>query len=221
MIRAIVPRYEEMVAHISEEVTRLECSKVLELGAGDGSIVSRLIGIQSVSKVVAVDYSTRVLEHLSNHYPHQIPERLIPIEGDVTSSQLWRNEHLQNCDAVIASLIFHDVPNNAQEEFFSNVARALRPGGILCFADPLDYDGRLAEHLHEWSKTCVLNKTDQESLKLEDPRMFAPMNLETLVQLAGHHGLRHVDRAQNPWRHLQFVIETFVRTSESTEVTHT
>jgi SAM-dependent methyltransferase len=208
-IRRIMPFYDDMVQGVAATLTRHSrvWTRAVELGCGNGEM-SECLFDSGARVVVGVDYSESVLQYVRGRFAERLDSTFLTIKGDICSPDTWAHPELQEpVDLVVASLIFHDLDTTAQRSrLLANVARILRPGGIFCFADPLD-DGRdLDRHLDQWTRCMALQPGEVSSLRDDDPQMFSPLSHEALRRLAGQAGLVHEGRN---WSHLHFSVEIF------------
>ncbi len=122
--RGFPPGQEQAVAEGFVKVGELEPSSVvLEVGVGTGRIALPLAGY--VASVYGVDISRPMLKRLRQK---QIDEAMYVAEGDTTRLPFAASVF----DAVMSVHVFHLISNWA--DAVDEVARVLKPGGILIYA---------------------------------------------------------------------------------------
>ncbi len=111
---------------------------VLDIGCGPGYTSYDLSGVvTSKGKVIAIDESTRFIEHLKTRLQH---DRGIPIHarvGDVQRLDLPAN----SIDAAYQRWVLCFVRD--PEAVIRGVAKALKPGGVFAIQDYMNYEGVL------------------------------------------------------------------------------
>ena len=139
-IRRWIPHYEEMLATV---VTLLEASLpaapiVVDLGAGTGALSAAILDGIPRARAILVDIDPAMLDAAR--------DRLAPHTARCEFRRTSFADALPACDAVVASLALHHVPDPADKlSLYAAIHAALRPGGALCIADATVYpDG--AEH---------------------------------------------------------------------------
>jgi len=125
-IRRYIPAYDEMIATVVELVTGLDT--IVDLGAGTGALGGAILDAHPSSRVVLVDIDPSMLE----------------VAGARTAKHGSRVElrrqsffdELPRCDAVVASLALHHVPElDRKRELYRKIREALSPRGVLLVAD--------------------------------------------------------------------------------------
>lgn len=126
--------YQEMMAHVP-----LCChpnpQNVLIIGGGDGGVMREVLKHESVEKCTLVDIDGRVIEESKKYFPQMASSFFHPkaetIVGDGAGfvkgkTEVWDVIIVDSSDPEgPASVLFG-------EEFYTNVKRALKPGGIIC-----------------------------------------------------------------------------------------
>lgn len=126
--------YHEMMAHVP-----LCChpnpKHVLIIGGGDGGVMREVLKHPSVERCDLVDIDAVVIEESKKHFP-QIAcsfadKKANAIVGDGAA---FVKDKTEEYDCIIVDSSDPDGPASVLfgEEFYLNVKRALRPGGIVC-----------------------------------------------------------------------------------------
>jgi tRNA (cmo5U34)-methyltransferase len=129
-IRTVIPHYEMMRAVQLELLARClpPDGRVLDLGGGTGALARAVAEKIPRASVEIWDTDPAMLEVAR--------ERCAPFGHRVNFVERSFAEPLPACDAVVACIALHhvkDVP--AKGKIYSNIFRALRPGGIFANAD--------------------------------------------------------------------------------------
>jgi tRNA (cmo5U34)-methyltransferase len=135
LIRRAVPRYDEMITRLMEHLPALgPGARVLELGCGTGNLTLRLLERYKAAAVVGVDAAPEMTELAA--------KRAVgagATAGPRLSVVTRRFEDLMlddgSFDLVTSSLSLHHVQN--KRPLYRAIARWIRPGGRLVFADQL------------------------------------------------------------------------------------
>ena len=106
-----------------------EIGRVLELGAGTGTLTKKLLERFPRAEVTAVDLSAEMLA-LARTKLTFAGERVILREADVSSADLGAGY-----DAVVSAIAFHHVPPRSKPAVIAAAHRALNEGGALVIGD--------------------------------------------------------------------------------------
>ena len=140
-IRRFIPGYDEMLQIVSSEVLRLNPKHVVDLGAGTGALSLAVLECCPSAQLTLIDTDPEMLGQARIRL-HSYAERTNFLERSFYGA-------LPECDAVIASLALHHVPDmNKKKALYSSVEAALRPGGVFVNADvtmPADSQSRDAD----------------------------------------------------------------------------
>lgn len=132
-IRRFIPGYEEMlreVVSILDEVLPHgdAAPLVADLGAGTGALAGAILDAIPRARAVLVDIDPNMLEVART--------RLAPHAARVELRRARFDEPLPPCDAIVASLSLHHVPEVEQKRaLYRHLRSSLRPGGVFLSAD--------------------------------------------------------------------------------------
>jgi tRNA (cmo5U34)-methyltransferase len=129
-IRTFIPGYETMLATIAWwlEFTVPKRARIVELGGGTGALALRVLEHLPDARLELLDIDPQMLEVART--------RLAPFGSRVTFTQRSFTEALPPCDAVVASLALHHIPELAQKRaVYANIFSALAPSGIFLNGD--------------------------------------------------------------------------------------
>lgn len=137
-IRVLLPRYEEMLEAIAHCLP-LETENILELGCGTGELSLKVLQRCPGAKLVAVDYSPRMLAYAQTKLTAAgLGERVTWIEADMGD---WAagNQSLPNLGftACVSSLAIHHLSHGMKAQVFAQIYTSLVTGGCFWNADPL------------------------------------------------------------------------------------
>jgi ubiquinone/menaquinone biosynthesis C-methylase UbiE len=130
-------------------------SSVLDIGAGTGAFA--LAVAPYCRKVVAVDVSPAMLEHLRARIANEQAGNIVVQEGGFLSY-----ETAEQFDFVFTRNALHQIPDFWKGIALTRMASILRPGGILRLRD-LVFDFHAADadqHIDEWLAGAVSDPAD-------------------------------------------------------------
>lgn len=137
-------RVDTLHAIVAEAAAAAEGGRVLEVGCGTGAVTARLGALGA--HVTALDQSPEMLE--------QARGRLAACPAAESSVELLERTAAEidafpaeSFDAAVVSLCFSDMAGSERAYVLRELARVLRPGGVLAVADELKPRGPLARAL--------------------------------------------------------------------------
>lgn len=123
-IRRYIPAYEEMIA----TTVGLVDGEVIDLGTGTGALAAAILEAKPNARVRLLDIDPAMLETARARVA-RFGDRAQLVEASFEAP-------LPPCDAIVASLALHHVPQrDAKTALYRRIREALRPGGILAIAD--------------------------------------------------------------------------------------
>jgi tRNA (cmo5U34)-methyltransferase len=123
-IRTYIPQYEQMIA----TVVSLVHGDIIDLGTGTGALAAAILEANPTARVKLVDIDPAMLEAAR--------ERVAPFGDRAELVHASFDAQLPACDAVVASLALHHVPElDRKRALYARIYEALRPGGCLLLAD--------------------------------------------------------------------------------------
>jgi len=142
-IRRYFPTYEQMIDTVVGIVGTLDTPYVIDLGAGTGALGAAVLDHVPSARVQFLDIDPAMLE---------VARARVVRHGD--RAELRRasfDDVLPACDAVIASLSLHHVPElDRKRALYARVHEALRPGGVLLIADITVHEtGPAHDHIYD------------------------------------------------------------------------
>jgi tRNA (cmo5U34)-methyltransferase len=124
MMRADVPRYDELQDVVAAATAGPDAQRILELGTGTGETARRLLAVQPGARLVGIDASEAMLAaaraELSADLRVQRLEDRLP-EGPF--------------DIVVSALAVHHLDADEKRDLFRRVRKELTPGGRFVLAD--------------------------------------------------------------------------------------
>ncbi|MBC7247193.1 MAG: methyltransferase domain-containing protein [Actinobacteria bacterium] len=130
------PVYEEALRMVIELAGDLSGRAVLDLGCGAGALLRRLAEAYVGAEIYGVDPSEKMVRRCERGL--RGVKGVSVREGTATAIPLPD----ASVDAVLSNLALHHVPPGGRESCARELARVLRPGGRLVYADMFcDVDG--------------------------------------------------------------------------------
>ena len=127
-IRRFLPRYDEMVDRAASAIAELRPKRVIDLGAGTGSLSERVLERTSATVVELWDVDDAMLAVARTRLA-RFGSRAEPVHRSF-------DEPFPPCDAIMGSLSLHHIRSlELKTQLYCRAAAALRPGGILVTAD--------------------------------------------------------------------------------------
>lgn len=155
----------DSIPHRTEgEATLLEClpaqiHRVLDLGSGDGRLLSLVKLARPNVSAIALDFSTAMLVRLKGRFSSSKSVQVI-------------NHDLQNplpqfgkFDAVVSSFAIHHLTHERKQSLYAEIYAALNPGGVFC---NLEHVASSTEALHTKFLESINWPKDDPSNKLLD-----------------------------------------------------
>ena len=151
-IRRFVPHYDAMIAVVLSilDETLGESPLVIDLGAGTGALSAAILDAIPRARVQLVDIDPAMLA---------VAGARVAKHG--SRAELRRasfHDALPACDAVVASLSLHHVPELTRKRaLYTHIHSALRPGGVLLNADATAHDAgpEHARVFREWATSMA------------------------------------------------------------------
>ncbi len=127
-IRRFLPRYDEMLDQAAAAVALVQPSRVIDLGAGTGSLAERVLDRTDTTVVELWDVDDAMLAVART--------RLARFGARAVAVHRSFDEPFPAVDAIMGSLSLHHIRSlDAKAGLYGRAAAALRPGGVLVTAD--------------------------------------------------------------------------------------
>lgn len=156
-IREFIPDYDEMLDRAARAVVAAAARGVaLDLGAGTGALSERVLELAEQVTVELVDVDPEMLK--------QARERLKRFGSRARYRVASFHDRLPQADAVMASLALHHVPGlDEKTSLYRQIARGLRPGGVLVNADVTmpDEPAERAARYERWAAHLMRSGMDR------------------------------------------------------------
>lgn len=128
-IREMVPRYEEIHDTLISLLTLRPPHRVLDLGAGTGYTLQRVLGAFPDATAVGLDVShemlSRAAQRVAGHHA-----RVELRESDIAEPEISGRY-----DAIISILAVHHLYPDEKRHLFSRIWEHIEPGGLFLLAD--------------------------------------------------------------------------------------
>jgi tRNA (cmo5U34)-methyltransferase len=147
-IRRFVPHYDAMIATVIDilEAALGPAPLVIDLGAGTGALAAAILDAIPRARVQLVDIDPTMLAVAGARVARH------GARAELRTGSF--HDPLPACDAVVASLSLHHVPElPAKRALYTQIHAALRPGGVLLSADATVHEAG-PEHVRvfgEWA----------------------------------------------------------------------
>jgi tRNA (cmo5U34)-methyltransferase len=156
LVRHVVPDYDSQAGLIAQELSAAAAAaggrpfRILELGAGTGSLSRHLLGTFPAAVVTAVDVSPVMLAECRRTLG-TYGARAEVVEADFGEAELAAGPVF---DAVVSRLAIHHLDDAGKETLLQRVFAALRPGGVFVNGDMITGGGEAekAAMLAEWRR---------------------------------------------------------------------
>ena len=154
---------EQRSRAVLAELDSLGASRVLDLGCGEGRLISELLRQPGIRSVTGLDVSHRALEAASRRlrldtlHARQ-RERITLLHG----SLMYRDARLSGYDAAVAMEVIEHIDASRLDDFEEAVFGAARPGSMLITTPNAEYNALFAglqpgelrnrDHRFEWTR---------------------------------------------------------------------
>lgn len=208
------PEFDHILSHIKKSFPTQKTLRVLELGCGDGRLLSVLeSGLSKSITYTWVDISYNLLEIANKNNPHA---RWVHKDMVSFFKEIWSDEY----DIVIAVASFHHLPNQTQRAFvLDGIYESMSYDGIFlmtnrCYSDWFKDKYRSEIRSASWKSIATLwyfNKNDimvpwkDSQWVLISNRLyhiFSISELNRLTQASGFSNIEHF-YVDNEWKETQ------------------
>ena len=154
---------EQRIQAVLATLRQLSATSVLDLGCGEGRLISELLGEPAIRSVTGLDVSHRALEVASERLrldtlPTPQRERITLLHGSLT----YRDKRLSGYDAAIAMEVIEHIDPPRLDAFEEVVFGAAKPGAVLITTPNAEYNTlfgglpagafRHRDHRFEWTR---------------------------------------------------------------------
>ena len=201
LIRRSVPDYDEMIARLAQYLPALsQRPRVLELGCGTGNLSVALAARYPGAELTIVDASAELIEIARARLQDEAPE--VTVHPVIRMFEDFAPEE-DGFDLVTSCIALHHVADKAP--LYAMMARALRPGGELLFADQMQgaTDAVHAVNWERWLEFCKrpgnCSKDDLDGLLEHSELQDHYTPLREHFALLEEAGFRNVDCVWRSW----------------------
>ena len=120
-----IPHRTEGEAALIEEVSP-DCKRILDLGTGDGRLMSLLLLRCPSAKGIAIDFSPAMIARARERFHDD--DRVRVLKHDFSEPLPDLGTH----DAVCSSFAIHHVSHDRKRSLYQEIWEILEPGGVFC-----------------------------------------------------------------------------------------
>ena len=179
--RALIPPFDRFYGAAIDalELAGEPLSRVLDLGAGTGLLSGMVAAAHPGAELVLVDGAPAMLDHARERLRgHPRTAYVVADLRDALPPGPF--------DAVVSALAIHHLPDEDKRALLGRVAAALRPGGVLSWAEQVagptpDLERRYVER---WIARCRAAGVTEEALQESLARQAVDLHLPEGPQLA-------------------------------------
>jgi tRNA (cmo5U34)-methyltransferase len=184
-----IPRWTDGEATLLEEVPKAS-RRILDLGSGDGRLLSLLLVHCASASGVALDFSPLMLERLREKFGSD--ERVTDVAHDLDRPL----PEMGMFDVVASSFAIHHLAHDRKRQLYAEAWNRLQPGGVFC---NLEHVASPNDRIHQrfLDALGIAAENDDPSNKLLD--------METQLQWLRDIGFQDVDCFWK-WRELALLI---------------
>jgi 3' terminal RNA ribose 2'-O-methyltransferase Hen1 len=154
---------ERRMTKVTELVSAIGVKSVVDLGCGEGRLLSRLLEVKSLDRIVGMDVSLRSLEHASQrlHLDRMAPRQRARIDL-LHGSLVYRDDRLKGFDAATAIEVIEHLDPHRLAALERVLFEAARPTFIIVTTPNREYNvkfeglapGRFrhGDHRFEWTR---------------------------------------------------------------------
>ena len=188
----------DKIPHRTEgEAVLLDClprtlHRVLDLGSGNGRLLSLVKLARPEAKAVALDFSPTMLDELRQRFAADSKVQVLAHDLDQPLPPLG------TFDAIVSCFAIHHVPHERKRALYTEIYSLLTPGGVFC---NLEHIASPTERLHHQFLAAISTRPE-----VEDPSNKL-LDLETQLGWLRTIGFEDVD-CHWKWRELALLAGT-------------
>src|SRR5690625_2047637 len=116
--------YHDVLSQVAGRVALTEPARVIELGAGTGTLTSLIRGLLPAAELVAVDFSQPMLDRLEN-----LDIGVRAVRSDLSTGSL---PDLGEADVITGTYVLHELTDDCKVQLLGELAdNHLAPGGQI------------------------------------------------------------------------------------------
>lgn len=192
LIRALAPPYEAFLGALVEGVAAAEPARIVEVGCGVGELSAALLERLPHARLTALDASEPMVAAAR--------QRLAPFgsRARVVRADVRRFHVDDGCEAVVTSLVLHNLSPAARDGVLSEILGWLRPGCPFLWGDFVRLDDpRLRAAAHEERRAFALARGCDPDVVAENFRKEveddSPASVAEMLSSAAAVGFAPVD----------------------------
>jgi tRNA (cmo5U34)-methyltransferase len=135
LVRAELPRYDELQEQLAETTADVAASSILDLGSGTGVTAAHVVRHHPDATLTGVDASDEMLCHAREALPG----------ATFVAGRLEDPLPAGPFDLVVSAFAVHHLTGRSKADLFRRVAQVLRPGGRFVLCDVVVPTGSVAD----------------------------------------------------------------------------
>ena len=154
---------DQRLDSVVTELKKLEVKKVIDIGCGEGKLLSRLLKEHHFTQITGVDVSYKVLEKARSRLnydrlPDKLKDKLNLFQGSLT----YRDDRFNGYDAITIIEVIEHLDLSRLESFEKVIFKYARPKNVIITTPNKDYNNcyenlddsklRHKDHRFEWTK---------------------------------------------------------------------
>ncbi|MFG1691802.1 class I SAM-dependent methyltransferase [Gemmatimonadota bacterium] len=140
-IRQLVPRYDDMAQVMIGLIASVSPDSLLDIGPGPGSFTRSILEEVTGVRVTAVEASLQMAEESALALTH------FGARARVVCQDVMEFTSEESFDAVVTSLVLHNITHEGKTELLQRIRRWLPPDGFFLWSDMIRYeDPRIQAH---------------------------------------------------------------------------
>lgn len=180
--------------------------RVLDMGCGDGILLSTVFAHWKTAQGVALDGSATMLDLAKDRFASQPERTIFFVHSDFNDPRWQESLPMTEFDAIISGFAIHHSEDARKEEIYAEIFELLRPGGVFVNIEHVASATPLGEELFEASYALNITHRRQEQgqdvtfeqvMKEVNERLDKSANrltlVETQLQWLRDIGYQHVD----------------------------
>ena len=134
--------FEELLGEVDSDIKAGDADQpkvLLEVGCGVGNLVFPLLEEKLPLYIYCCDFSPRGVQFVKDHDLYD-EKRVKAFQCDITTDTLLTELGEDSVNMITCIFVMSAIHPDKHQKVFNNLAKVLKPGGVLCFRDYGLYD---------------------------------------------------------------------------------